>query len=211
MPNDPTPTPLTEAEIQKIEQLRKHATQTPLIDAELYFCVLDRIPALLSAARENAGLREEVAALRTSVGTTDWLAITAERDGLREERDAARAYASDFDKLSAMYGEVTSERDAALARVAELEAMLKSIKCIDHASGFSYCPLCNYYDYGDDMPKHADGCKYAALTIPPPDPKWVRCPNGCIDGIINAGWGVKMTCCWCVSSDKPGWVKETKQ
>jgi len=171
MPNDPTPTPLTEAEIQEVEHAREYATapysqisntdsrheetrdrcivwrlddagndfatftgENASTNAVFYILAHKHLPALLAAARENAGLREEIAALvpllageraHTSQLTCRHIAChnTLMSPGVHTG-ETTDVVLIGIRRLQETVATLTTERDAALARVAELEAVL---------------------------------------------------------------------------------------
>lgn len=180
MPHDPTPTPLTEAELNRLADLEAKATaapwttdsgSVPLGDtgdyepywfvngnrktnsqvASLAYCAdegdecdanMDLIaslrnaaPALLAAARENAGLREKADDLAFTTGTVVRLIQEAfsDRDAalnLAEAREnngphSRTALMESLNRAMNAQASLIRERDAALARVAELEGALQ--------------------------------------------------------------------------------------
>ena len=287
----PDPTPLTEAELNRLADLEAKATaapwttdsgSVPLGDtgdyepywfvngnrktnsqvASLAYCAdegdecdanMDLIaslrnaaPALLAAARENAGLREERdahnAARQRQMCTQDqWYSDQADhiaemligrgietygvdkkpiRQEMNEhpveqvlggvitiltaERDHWKTAA---ESVTSTWQDVAAERDAALARVAELEVQIRQMAAKYESLEDSYQDM---LERGANL-----AAKVAVferiLTPSLPDPKWVRCPSACSDGMIHAGSGVWRGCFTCGSSGRPGWVKEASQ
>ena len=139
----------------------------------------------------NAGLREERDdRIRANVRLCEEIKnYRAERDMAQLELSRANVrYEQSHRRAEAMW----KERDAALARVAELVRYVEQLRepLLQEAT-----------DLGQEIES----------APPPPEPKWTRCPNGCIDGVIHEEPNRNMTCCWCVASGRPGWVKETLQ
>lgn len=235
----PTPTPLTEAEIQRIEDLEAKATperwtvengwsgtntnrflvrgrdtdgihfgQSPrdISDIDLIAALRNAAHALLAAARENAGLREERDdRIRANVGLCEEIKnYRAERDMAQLELSRANVRCEQAHRRAeAMW----KERDAALARVAELEVQIRQMAAKYESLEDSYQDM---LERGANL-----AAKVAVferiLTPSLPDPKWVRCPSACSDGMIHAGSGVWRGCFTCGSSGRPGWVKEASQ
>lgn len=204
---------------------QKHGTDKARWDA-------DEIVANLTA--ENAGLREDVKWLKEkrSVGFDNIDDLTTERDAAIRERDdriranvglceeiknhrAERDMAQlELSRANVRYEQahrraeaMWRERDAALARVAELEAQIRQMTAKYESLEDSYQDM---LERGANL-----AAKVAVferiLTPSLPDPKWVRCPSACSDGMIHAGSGVWRGCFTCGSSGRPGWVKEASQ
>ena len=230
----PDPTPLTDAEIQEVEHAREYATapysqisntdsrheetrdrcivwrlddagndfatftgENASTNAVFYILAHKHLPALLAAFRENAGLREEVAALvpllageraHTSQLTCRHIAChnTLMSPGVHTG-ETTDVVLIGIRRLQETVATLTAERDAALARVAELERYVEQLRepLLQEAT-----------DLGQEIES----------APPPPDPKWVRCPAGCDNGSANSE-----PCEGCISSGRPGWVKETPQ
>lgn len=189
------PTPLTEAEIQRIAELEAKATperwtvengwsgtntnrflvrgkgtdgihfgQSPrdISDIDLIAALRNAAPALLAAARENAGLREERDdRIRANVRLCEEIKnYRAERDMAQLELSRANVrYEQSHRRAEAMW----KERDAALARVAELERKCKlAVEFIEDSSeaDCAYpsdpCLRVHISELGHGM---CDGCK----------------------------------------------------